>query len=57
MCCCSDWLLVSGEADEGVERPELELKLELQFSWVVVGVEAEGTDAEKVRRVQEHETQ
>lgn len=53
MCCCSDWLLVSGEADEGVERPELELKLR----WVIVGVEADGTDAEKVRRVQEHETQ
>ncbi len=43
---CPDCLVVLGEADEDVKVPELELKL-----WVV-GVEADGTEAEEGRRVQ-----
>lgn len=44
VCCCLDWEVFSGKGDEGVELPDLELRL-----CVVVGVESDGTDAENSR--------
>lgn len=47
VCCCSGCSEASGEADEGVELPELELKL-----GAVVGPEADGTDGESAPAVE-----